>query len=140
MLLGAAAQIGIFISFLGALALGFNASEAGAIGLIGGADVLHSMFIASKLANGTNLLANGDVVRNLIVPIAIAAYIYMALVPVIQPRIMRLLTTRNERLIRMKPPRTVSRTEKIVFPIIGLLLTGFIAPAALTIIRYAFLW
>jgi oxaloacetate decarboxylase beta subunit len=138
MLLGAAAQIGIFISFLGALALGFNASEAGAIGLIGGADGPTSMFIASKLANGTNLLANGDVVRNLIVPIAIAAYIYMALVPVIQPRIMRLLTTKDERLIRMKPPRTVSRTEKIVFPIIGLLLTGFIAPAALPLLGMLF--
>lgn len=138
MLLGAAAQIGIFVTFLGALVLGFNAPEAGAIGLIGGADGPTAMFLASKLANGTNLLANGETVRNLIAPIAIAAYIYMALVPIIQPPIMRLFTSKKERLIRMKPPRAVSRNEKIIFPIIGLLLTGFIAPAALPLLGMLF--
>jgi len=107
MLLGAAAQVGIFITFLGALILGFHPSEAGAIGIIGGADGPTAIFLSSKLANGLNVIgqtASGDpvFVKNLIGPIAIAAYSYMALVPVIQPPIMRLLTTKRER-VRMNP-------------------------------------
>ena len=131
LLLGAAAQVGIFITFIGALLLGFAPPEAGAIGIIGGADGPTAIFISSRLANGMNLLADGTPVKNLIGPIAIAAYSYMALVPVIQPPIMRLLTNKKERLIRMKPPRAVTKTEKILFPIFGLLLTCFISPSAL---------
>jgi len=138
MLLGAAAQLGIFATFLGALALGFEPQESAAIGIIGGADGPTAIFLASKLANGINVLANGHVVKNLIGPIAIAAYSYMALVPVIQPPVMRLLTTKKERLIRMKPPRAVSKFEKILFPIIGLLLTGFISPSALPLLGMLF--
>lgn len=138
MLLGAAAQIGIFITFLGALALGFAPQEAGAIGIIGGADGPTAIFLSSRLANGVNILADGTIVKNLIGPIAIAAYSYMALVPVIQPPIMRLLTTRKERKIRMKPPRSVSKLEKILFPIIGLLLTSFISPSSLPLLGMLF--
>lgn len=137
-LLGAAAQIGIFLTFLGALSLGFNAPEAGAIGIIGGADGPTAIFLSSKLANGINVLSDGTTVKNLIGPIAIAAYSYMALVPVIQPPIMKLLTTSNERKIRMKPPRAVSKLEKILFPIIGLLLTTFISPSALPLLGMLF--
>lgn len=137
-LLGAAAQLGIFITFLGALILGFYPPEAAAIGIIGGADGPTAIFLSSKLANGINLLPNGEVVKNLIGPIAIAAYSYMALVPVIQPPIMRLLTTKKEKLIRMKPPRQVSRQEKIIFPIIGLIFTTFIAPSALPLLGFLF--
>jgi carboxybiotin decarboxylase len=126
MLLGAAAQIGIFITFFGALLLGFSFREAGSIGIIGGADGPTAIFTTAKLA------------PELIGPIAIAAYSYMALVPVIQPPIMRLLTTRKERLIRMKPPRSVSRTEKMSFPILGLLLTCFITPSALPLLGMLF--
>jgi len=132
MLLGAAAQVGIFITFLGALILGFNPAEAGSIGIIGGADGPTAIFLSSKLANGLN----GT--RNLIGPIAIAAYSYMALVPVIQPPIMKLLTTEKERVIRMKPPRSVSRLEKIMFPLIGLLLTAFISPSSLPLLGMLF--
>lgn len=144
MLLGAAAQVGIFVTFLGALALGFHPSEAGAIGIIGGADGPTAIFLSSKLANGINIIghtAAGDpiFVKNLIGPIAVAAYSYMALVPVIQPPIMRLLTSKKERLIRMKPPRAVSRLEKILFPIIGLLFTGFISPSSLPLLGMLFL-
>lgn len=138
MLLGAAAQIGIFLTFLGALKLGFNAPEAGAIGIIGGADGPTAIFLSSKLANGINVLPDGTTVKNLIGPIAIAAYSYMALVPVIQPPIMRLLTTRRERLIRMKPPRAVSRREKILFPMVGLILTAFISPSSLPLLGMLF--
>ncbi len=126
MLLGAAAQIGVFMTFIGAIALGFTMPESGAIGIIGGADGPTAIFLSSKLA------------PHLIGPIAIAAYSYMALVPVIQPPIMRLLTTKKERLIRMKPPRVVSKKEKILFPIIGLLLTTFIAPSALPLLGMLF--
>jgi oxaloacetate decarboxylase beta subunit len=126
MLLGAAAQVGIFLTFLGALVLGFNPAEAGAIGIIGGADGPTAIFISSKLAT------------HLIGPIAIAAYSYMALVPVIQPPIMRLMTTKKQRLIRMKPPRAVSKQEKILFPIIGLILTTFISPSALPLLGMLF--
>ncbi|WP_246222879.1 sodium ion-translocating decarboxylase subunit beta [Draconibacterium halophilum] len=138
MLLGAAAQIGIFLTFLGAIYLGFAAPEAGAIGIIGGADGPTAIFISSKLANGLNVLADGTTVKNLIGPIAIAAYSYMALVPVIQPPVIRLMTSKKERKIRMKPPRAVSKTEKILFPIIGLILTAYIAPSALPLIGMLF--
>ncbi|NLE36232.1 MAG: sodium ion-translocating decarboxylase subunit beta [Bacteroidales bacterium] len=138
LLLGAAAQVGIFITFIGALLLGFAPPEAGAIGIIGGADGPTAIFISSRLANGVNLLADGTPVKNLIGPIAIAAYSYMALVPVIQPPIMRLLTNKKERLIRMKPPRAVTKTEKILFPIFGLLLTCFISPSALPLLGMLF--
>jgi oxaloacetate decarboxylase beta subunit len=143
MLLGAAAQVGIFITFLGALTLGFHPSEAGAIGIIGGADGPTAIFLSSKLANGLNIIgqtAGGDpiYVKNLIGPIAIAAYSYMALVPVIQPPIMKLLTSNKERVIRMKPPRSVTKLEKILFPLIGLLLTAFISPSALPLLGMLF--
>lgn len=126
MLLGAAAQIGVFGTFIGALYLGFSLKEAGAIGIIGGADGPTAIFISSKLA------------PNYIGSIAIAAYSYMALVPVIQPPLMRLFTNSKERLIRMKPPRAVSQREKIFFPIIGLLLTTFISPSALPLLGMLF--
>ena len=143
-LLGAAAQVGIFATFIGALLLDFHPAEAGAIGIIGGADGPTAIFLSSKLANGLNVIGadaagNPVYVRNLIGPIAIAAYSYMALVPVLQPPIMRLLTTRKERLIRMKPPRAVGKTEKALFPIVGLLLTTFISPSALPLLGMLFL-
>ena len=138
MLLGAAAQVGIFLTFLGAIAFGFAPPEAGAIGIIGGADGPTAIFISSKLANGINMLPDGTTVKNLIGPIAIAAYSYMALVPVIQPPVIRLMTTKRERLIRMKPPRAVSKTEKVLFPIVGLILTAYIAPSALPLIGMLF--
>ena len=138
MLLGAAAQIGIFATFLGALALGFAPPEAGAIGIIGGADGPTAIFLSSKLANGINVMANGETVKNLIGPIAIAAYSYMALVPVIQPPIIKLLTTKKERRIKMKPPRAVSKLEKMLFPIIALLVTGYIAPTSLPLLGMLF--
>lgn len=136
MLLGAAAQIGIFLTLIGALYLGFNMPEAGAIGIIGGADGPTAIFLSSKLANGG--IINGMQTQNLIGPIAIAAYSYMALVPVIQPPIMRLLTSKKERVIRMKPPRSVSKLEKIIFPILGLILTTFISPGALPLLGMLF--
>jgi sodium ion-translocating decarboxylase beta subunit len=143
LLLGAAAQLGIFTTFLGALVLGFHPAEAGAIGIIGGADGPTAIFLASRLANGLKVVGEtlqGDPIlaKNLIGPIAIAAYSYMALVPVIQPPIMRLLTTKKERLLRMKPPRAVSRTEKMIFPIVGLMLTTFISPSALPLLGMLF--
>ncbi|MEA4984185.1 Glutaconyl-CoA decarboxylase subunit beta [bioreactor metagenome] len=127
MLLGAAAQTGIFITFFGAYALGFTPEQAGAIGIIGGADGPTAIFLTSKLA------------PELIGTIAVAAYSYMALVPLIQPPVMNLLTTKKEKLIRMKPPRPVSKTEKIAFPIIGMVLTTFIAPSALPLLGMLFL-
>jgi sodium ion-translocating decarboxylase beta subunit len=127
MLLGAAAQMGIFITFLGALALGFDPKEAASIGIIGGADGPTAIFLSAKLAPA------------LIGPIAVAAYSYMALVPVIQPPIMKLLTTRKERLIRMEEPREVSKQEKMVFPVIAFLLCCFLAPAALPLLGMLFL-
>ena len=136
MLLGAAAQVGIFLTFIGAIYLGFNMPEAGAIGIIGGADGPTAIFLSSKLANGG--IINGIQTQNLIGPIAIAAYSYMALVPVIQPPIMRLLTGKKERLIRMKPPRSVSKQEKIIFPIVALILTCFISPGALPLLGMLF--
>jgi carboxybiotin decarboxylase len=136
MLLGAAAQVGIFLTFIGALYVGFNMPEAGSIGIIGGADGPTAIFLSSKLANGG--IVHGYETKNLIGPIAIAAYSYMALVPVIQPPIMRLLTSKKERLIRMKPPRSVSKLEKILFPIVGLILTTFISPGALPLLGMLF--
>lgn len=126
MILGAAAQVGIFATFFGASALGFTPQESGAIGIIGGADGPTAIFLSSKLA------------PPLMGAIAIAAYSYMALVPVIQPPIMRLIIPKKERLIKMKPPRAVSKTEKIMFPIIGLLLTTFISPSALPLLGMLF--
>ena len=126
MLLGAAAQVGIFGTFIGAIALGFDIKEAGAISIIGGADGPTAIFASAKLAPA------------LIGSIAIAAYSYMALVPVIQPPIMRLLVSKKERLIRMKPPRAVSKLEKILFPIIGLLLTTFISPTSMPLLGMLF--
>ncbi|MDK2908646.1 MAG: carboxybiotin decarboxylase [Bacteroidales bacterium] len=125
-LIGAAAQLGIFGAYIAALALGFSTSEAGAIGIIGGADGPTAIFLSSKLA------------PDLMGAIAISAYSYMALVPVIQPPIMRLLTTPRERVIRMKPPRVVSKTEKIMFPILGMLLTTFIVPSGLPLLGMLF--
>lgn len=126
MLLGGAAQIGIFATFIGAYALGFTPAESGAIGIIGGADGPTAIFLSSKLA------------PHLIGAIAIAAYSYMALVPLIQPPIMKLLIPKKEQSIRMKAPRQVSKTEKIIFPIVGLLLTTFIAPSALPLLGMLF--
>ena len=126
MIIGAAAQIGVFLTFIGALYLGFDFQEAGAIGIIGGADGPTAIFLSSKMA------------PHLLGPIAIAAYSYMALVPLIQPPIMRLLTTQKERVIHMKAPRAVSKTEKVCFPIVGLLLTTFISPSALPLLGMLF--
>jgi sodium ion-translocating decarboxylase beta subunit len=122
MLLGAAAQMGIFTTLLSAMALGFLPKEAASIAIIGGADGPTSIFLTAKLA------------PHLIGPIAIAAYSYMALIPIIQPPIMRLLTSRKERLIHMPDPREVSRKELLCFPILGLLLCCFLAPASIPLL------
>ncbi len=126
MLLGAAAQIGIFLTFMAALALGFDVNQAAAIGIIGGADGPTAIFLSSKLA------------PELLGAIAIAAYSYMALVPVIQPPIIKLLTSKEERLIKMKPPKAVTKLEKMSFPIVGVLLTTFISPGALPLLGMLF--
>ena len=126
MLIGAAAQFGIFGAYMLSLLWGFAPNEAGAIGIIGGADGPTAIFLSSKLA------------PHFMGAIAVSAYSYMALVPIIQPPFMRLLTTKKERLIRMKPPRAVSKTEKIVFPIVGLLLTTFLVPSGLPLLGMLF--
>lgn len=126
MLIGAAAQVGIFGSYILATYLGFIPQAAGAIGIIGGADGPTAIFLASKLA------------PELLGAIAISAYSYMALVPVIQRPIMLLLTTKKERLIRMKPPREVSQKEKIIFPIVGFIITAFIVPTGLPLLGMLF--
>jgi sodium ion-translocating decarboxylase beta subunit len=126
-LLGAAAQLGIFLTYIGAITLGFNNLESASIGIIGGADGPTAIFLSSRLA------------PRLIGAITIAAYTYMALVPLIQPPVMRLLTTKKERRIRMKPPRSVRKKEKVLFPIIGVLVTGFIAPGSLPLLGMLFL-
>lgn len=126
LLVGAAAQFGIFGAYMIALALGFLPDQAGAIAIIGGADGPTAIFLSSKLA------------PNLMGAIAVSAYSYMALVPVIQPPIMRLLTTKKERLIRMKPARKVSQNEKILFPIFGLILTCFVVPSGLPLLGMLF--
>ena len=125
-LIGAAAQFGIFGAYAIALAMGFTGAEAGAIGIIGGAAGPTAIFISSKLA------------PHLMGAIAISAYSYMALVPVIQPPIMKLLTTKKERVIRMKPPRTVSKLEKVLFPLVGILLTTFVVPSGLPLLGMLF--
>ena len=125
-LLGAAAQVGIFLTILAALFMGFTGQESAAIGIIGGADGPTAIFLASQLA------------PELLGAIAIAAYSYMALVPVIQPPIMKLLTTREERLIRMPPPRRVSKREKIIFPIVAFLLCAMIAPGSIVLVGMLF--
>ena len=125
-LVGGAAQLGIFGAYAIALALGFTSPEAGAIGIIGGADGPTAIFLSSKLA------------PDLMGAIAISAYSYMALVPVIQPPLMKLLTTEKERTIKMKPPRAVSKTERIMFPIIGLLLTCLLVPSGLPLLGMLF--
>ena len=122
LLLGAAAQFGIFAAFLAALWMDFSPQSAASIGIIGGADGPTAIFTSSRLA------------PSLIGPIAIAAYSYMAMVPVIQPPIMKLLTTRKERLIRMVPGRRVNKVEKIVFPIGGLIVTCLVAPGGLPLL------
>ena len=126
MLVGAAAQAGIFAAYMTALALGFTPPEAGAIGIIGGADGPTAIFLSNRLA------------PHLLGAIAVSAYSYMALVPVIQPPFMRLLTTSKERVMRMKRPRQVSQTEKIIFPIAGLLLTTMLVPPALPLLGMLF--
>jgi oxaloacetate decarboxylase beta subunit len=122
LLLGAAAQLGIFLTFLAANAMGFTEAQAGSIGIIGGADGPTSIFLTSKLA------------PELLGPIAIAAYSYMALVPVIQPPIMRALTTKKERAIKMSQLRPVSKTEKIIFPIAITTIVALILPDAAPLI------
>lgn len=121
-LLGGAAQVGIFITLVGALFLGFIPREAASIGIIGGADGPTAIFISSQLA------------PELLGAIAIAAYSYMALVPVIQPPVMKLLTTKKERLIRMKPPRDVSRVERIIFPVATFIICVLVAPGSLILV------
>ena len=122
LLLGAAAQLGIFITFIGAKALGFSAAESGSIGIIGGADGPTAIFVTTKLA------------PHLLGPIAVAAYSYMALVPVIQPPIMRALTTKKERLIRMPQLRPVSKTELVIFPILVTIIVSLLLPDAASLV------
>lgn len=126
MLIGAAAQFGVFGAYMIATAIGFMPDQAAAIAIIGGADGPTAIFLSSKLA------------PNLMGAIAVSAYSYMALVPLIQPPIMRLLTTKKERVIRMKPARAVSQNEKIIFPIVGMLLTCFVVPSALPLLGMLF--
>lgn len=125
-LIGAAAQFGIFGAYMAALAMGFEPNQAAGIAIIGGADGPTAIFLSSKVS------------PNLMGAIAVCAYSYMALVPVIQPFIMRLLTTKEQRLIRMKPARSVSKTEKILFPILGLVITTFIVPSGLPLLGMLF--
>ena len=125
-LLGAAAQAGIFLTFAGSLLLGFAEKDAAAIGIIGGADGPTAIFLSSQLA------------PHLLGAIAVAAYSYMALVPVIQPPIIKLLTTRQERLIRMKPSRPVSKRIRIIFPILAFVLCASIAPGAISLLGFLF--
>lgn len=125
-LIGAAAQFGIFGAYMIALLLGFEPNQAAGIAIIGGADGPTAIFLSSKLS------------PNLMGAIAVCAYSYMALVPVIQPFIMRILTTDKERVIKMKPGRKVSQTERILFPIIGLLLTTFLVPSGLPLLGMLF--
>lgn len=126
LLIGAAAQIGIFGAYVVALHMGFTPAESGAIGIIGGADGPTAIFLSSKLA------------PHLMGAIAVSAYSYMALVPVIQRPIMLLLTTKKERLIRMKTPRSVSQKEKIIFPIVGFILTALIVPSGMPLLGMLF--
>ncbi len=122
LILGAAAQLGIYVAFIIAILLGFTPQEAASIAIIGGADGPTAIFLASQLA------------ADLLAPIAVAAYSYMALIPFIQPPIMKLLTTEKERKVEMKQLRTVSKTEKIVFPVVVLVICGFILPDVLPLL------
>ncbi len=122
LLLGAAAQFGIFCTFLGAILLGFTVQEAASTGIIGGADGPTALFLTAKLA------------PHLLGPIAVAAYSYMALVPVIQPPIMKALTTEEERKIEMKQLRIVSKKEKIIFPVVVTIVVSLILPSATTLV------
>ena len=126
LLVGGAAQFGIFGAYMIALLLGFEPNQAAGIAIIGGADGPTAIFLSSKLS------------PNLMGAIAVCAYSYMALVPVIQPFFMRLLTTKKERVIHMKPARQVSQTEKIIFPIVGLLMTAMIIPSGLPLLGVLF--
>jgi sodium ion-translocating decarboxylase beta subunit len=126
LLLGAAAQLGIFGALLGAVAIGFDLREAASIGIIGGADGPTSIFVCNALA------------PELLGAVALAAYSYMAMVPIIQPPVMKLLTTKKERMIRMDPPTGVSKRTRILFPIFGFMLTAFITPAALPLLGMLF--
>ncbi len=126
LLVGGAAQFGIFGAYMIALLLGFEPNQAAGIAIIGGADGPTAIFLSSKLS------------PNLMGAIAVCAYSYMALVPVIQPFFMRLLTTDKERVIRMKPARQVSQTERIIFPIVGLLMTAMIIPSGLPLLGMLF--
>ena len=126
LLIGAAAQIGIFGAYVVAMHMGFTPAESGAIGIIGGADGPTAIFLSSKLA------------PHLMGAIAVSAYSYMALVPVIQRPIMLMLTTKKERLIRMKAPRAVSQKEKIIFPIVGFILTALIVPSGMPLLGMLF--
>ena len=126
LLIGAAAQIGIFGAYVVALHMGFTPAESGAIGIIGGADGPTAIFLSSKLA------------PHLMGAIAVSAYSYMALVPVIQRPIMLMMTTKKERLIRMKTPRPVSQKEKIIFPIVGFILTALIVPSGMPLLGMLF--
>jgi oxaloacetate decarboxylase beta subunit len=122
MLIGAGAQLGVFVAFMLAVLLGFSVAEAASIAIIGGADGPTAIYVTSKLAN------------DFIPMIAIAAYSYMALIPIIQKPLMRLLTTDKERKIRMKQLRTVSKVEKILFPLIVTLVVGIILPSSLALL------
>ena len=126
MLIGAAAQVGIFAAYLTAVSLGFTPAESGAIGIIGGADGPTAIFLSSKLA------------PDLMGAIAVCAYSYMALVPVIQKPIMKLLTTKKERNIVMPSPRVVSQKEKIIFPVVGFICTAFVVPSGLPLLGMLF--
>ncbi len=122
MLIGAGAQLGIFVALFGAILIGFTGSEAAAIAIIGGADGPTAIYVSKMLA------------ENLVPTIAIAAYSYMALIPAIQKPVMRLLTTKKERMIRMKPLRQVSKVEKIIFPIVVTLIVGLLLPDAIPLL------
>jgi oxaloacetate decarboxylase beta subunit len=126
-LLGAAAQFGIMMCFLGAQFLGFNILEAASIAIIGSADGPTTIYVTTQLA------------PHLLGPVMIAAYAYMAMVPILQPPMVKLLTTPRERLIKMKPPRIVSKTEKLLFPIVGFIVSILIAPAAAVLLGMLFL-
>ena len=126
MIIGACAQFGIFGAYILSLALGFDPMSAGCVAIIGGADGPTAIFLTSKLN------------ANLLGAVAVSAYSYMALIPLIQPPLMRLFTTKKERLIKMKPARVVSQSEKIIFPIVGLILTCFVVPSGLPLLGMLF--
>ena len=126
MLIGAAAQLGVFLTFVGAVILGFDAAAAASIAIIGGADGPTAIYLTQQLSSFTN--------RDLLATIAIAAYSYMALIPIIQKPIMKLMTTKKERAIKMKQLREVSKVEKIVFPILCTLIVGILLPDAIPLL------